>query len=145
MSADARFWARVHPQPTPKGCWLWLGQRGDGYGLMPDSGRRRVAHLWLYERVHGPVTGGQQLDHLCRNRACVNPGHLEQVPPVVNYRRGESPWAKNGRKTHCPRGHEYTAENIYRERGSRRCLTCKRERDRLRWRNGTPTLPTRLT
>jgi hypothetical protein len=67
-----------------------------------------------------------QLDHLCRVRGCVNPDHLEVVTGATNTLRGISSPAINARKTHCRRGHEFTPENTYIDRGSRRCKACRR-------------------
>lgn len=55
---------------------------------MRDTGRDRPAHIVFYERAHGPVPAGLQLDHICRNRRCVNPDHLEPVTQAINVQRG---------------------------------------------------------
>jgi hypothetical protein len=81
----------------------------------------------VYELLVGPVGADLTLDHLCRNRACVNPDHLEPVTIAVNVLRGESPPARNARKTHCPQGHEYTPDNTYyNQKGWRACATCSK-------------------
>lgn len=78
---------RGHETP----CWTWLGSKTpNGYGLHTERGRRTTAHRISYERVHGPVPALLHLDHLCRNRDCVNPAHLEPVPCATNIRRGRS-------------------------------------------------------
>lgn len=127
---EERFWQKV----TPTGfCWIWTGTKsGEGYGkFKPHSGRSsHWAHRYAYELLVGAIPEGMHLDHLCRNRACVNPDHIEPVSMAENIRRGFSPSARNGRKTHCKRGHEFTPENtwvVY--RGSweeRRCRACQR-------------------
>jgi|SRR3990167_1332734 len=126
------FWPRVHPQPTPEGCWVWLGARGTGgYGALWDSGRRYYAHRWLFERVYGVIPPDLELDHLCRNRQCVNPIHLEMVSHLTNCQRG----IQRGHKiTHCPKGHEYTLENTYipKSKACRMCRQCHTERERQR-------------
>lgn len=75
-----------------KGCWVWQWSLSNGYGQMwggPNGKRRQLpAHRVYYERLVGPIPPGLQLDHLCRNPACVNPAHLEPVTTAVNVQRG---------------------------------------------------------
>lgn len=86
-----------------------------------------MAHRVAYELTRGKVPTNMCLDHLCKNRLCVNPEHLEIVTLVENVMRGESLHARNARKTHCKSGHEFTKENTYihPQRGSRLCRTCR--------------------
>lgn len=86
----------------------------------------KVFHRLLWEQAYGPVPKGFVLDHLCRNRSCLNLAHLEVVTNVENVMRGASPLAFKARQTHCYRGHPLTADNIHIWRGRRHCLTCKR-------------------
>lgn len=116
-------------------CIDWWGYVGaDGYGRvhqypMPPT----VAHRMVYEECFGLVPDGLVLDHLCRNRACVNPAHLEVVTHRTNILRGESPTANNAKKTHCKRGHALDGENVrYRRQGGRGCHTCKIEWQRVK-------------
>jgi len=135
MTPIERFLTKV--QETITGCWEWTASRDrKGYGLfrlgIRKAGTRRLvqAHRFAYRVFVGPIPAGTVLDHLCRNPSCVNPTHLEPVTAAENNRRGNSPTATNARKTHCPRGHEYNAENTYTDpRGGRHCRIC----DRAKW------------
>lgn len=128
-----RFWSKVEASPL---CWEWTASRRSGYGLfwIPSEKRNVNAHRFAYEMLCGEIPSGLNLDHLCRNRACVNPDHLEPVPQRINTLRAPTSAATvNAGKTHCPRGHEYTAENtiILRRRNARRCRACANEYQRL--------------
>lgn len=116
------------------GCWEWLGcLNGCGYGVFRLNGKLVRAHRYFYEKKHGAIGSGLDLDHLCRNRKCCNPDHLEAVSRKVNLLRGETVTAANAAKESCPRGHLYDADNTahYKtKRGGigRWCRTCARER-----------------
>ncbi len=110
-------------------CLVWTGAKYKGYGRFhPTNDRTRIAHRWIWEQLRGPIPAGLTLDHLCRNRSCVNVQHLEPVTQNVNSKR--SPFVtstRNARKTHCVRGHEFTADNTYINptSGGRVCVACK--------------------
>jgi hypothetical protein len=126
---DDLFWQKVN-QPSPDACWEWGGYRNPkGYGIVGRTGRTMMAHRVAYEATVGPIPEGMQIDHICRNRPCVNPSHLEVVTPGENTRRG---WIVN-RTPACPKGHIYTPETTYiGRRGERYCKICRREVDRRR-------------
>ncbi len=105
----------------------------EGYGLLD----RTLAHRLSYEAFVGPIVDNLTIDHLCRNRWCVNPTHLEAVPLATNVMRGESPPAKNARKTHCPKGHPYDESNTHvTSKGWRICKACNADRARQRRKGG---------
>lgn len=132
-----RFFSKVE---LSEACWEWSAYRNkDGYGTFrvgsrTDGTRRMIlAHQFAYETLVGPVPDGFQLDHLCRNRGCVNPTHLEVVTNQENSSRGET-GKYLSRRTHCIRGHSYSEENTYiRPDGRRSCRICHRDALR-RWR-----------
>lgn len=127
--AAERFWEKVQ---ITEGCWLWLaGTSTDNYGVF--TLRRHVqvrAHRFSYEQLVGEIPEGLHLDHLCRNRACVNPAHLEPVTSRVNTLRGVGPSARNAAKTHCDSGHPLDEDNTYHHEGRRRCRACRAEAQR---------------
>ncbi|MFI9271826.1 HNH endonuclease signature motif containing protein [Kitasatospora sp. NPDC052896] len=130
-----RFFEKVDKGSEFDACWIWKGAIDeDGYGKfrMPDKSVKGT-HIISWELANNrTVPKGWHVDHLCRIRACCNPDHLEAVEHSENVRRGTSFAAKNAAKTHCPRGHEFTAENTRWHHNSRECITCIRQRDRQR-------------
>lgn len=120
---EDRFWAKVE-RGAPDDCWIWRGSIWDGYGRIKTDEGVRGAHRVLFEIEVGPVPEGLVLDHLCRNRACVNPAHLEAVTPAENTRRGD---LSRPRLTHCKRGHPLVPGNIkLKPGGKRQCEKCYR-------------------
>jgi hypothetical protein len=103
------------------GCWIWTGTtNSSGYGTVTLAGRREMAHRAMYEQVRGPIPVGHVLDHVCRQRLCVFPGHLEAVPQSVNERRKPTR-ARVQRGEVCPRGHELAGANKLSGGECRRC------------------------
>lgn len=128
---EGRFWAKVR-KAGPLECWIWTAPPAStGYGQFWKDGTNRGAHVVAWEMLRGEIPEGLQLDHLCRNRACVNPWHLEPVTIGVNVLRGEGITAVHAAKTHCANGHEFTPANTYiTKEGWRQCRECKRRANR---------------
>ncbi len=119
------------------GCWEWLGGTSRGYGTffigkMNGKSKFIGAHVFSYEYFKGiPIPVGKELDHLCRIPQCVNPEHLEPVTHQINMLRGKGLASINAAKTHCPKGHLLSGDNIYNiARGDRICKICTRTRRR---------------
>jgi hypothetical protein len=129
---EQRFLRLFTPGPRTE-CWPWRGYIApEGYGRLWCSDRRRhvPAHRYSYEHYIGPVAPELVMDHLCRNRACVNPYHLEPVTDRVNVLRGIGPTAQFARSTVCQRGHEKVPANLYvRPDGTACCRRCVRMRE----------------
>jgi hypothetical protein len=130
------FWAYVERSNS---CWNWTAScDSKGYGqyaigtYKPNSRRNARAHQVSYALTIGEVPENMVIDHLCRNRTCVNPAHMEVVTNKDNILRGVSPSSKHAIKTHCPYGHPYNDSNTRLNAGSRVCRTCHRQREALR-------------
>ena len=142
--STADFFEQNIERQADSECWIWRGST-DAYGYgrtRTDDGRRVFVHRYAYEQAAGNLPDGLDVDHTCHNdsncqggrclhRLCVNPQHLEAVPPLVNRLRSH---LHNAHKTHCPVGHEYTATNTYIKpklngRAGRSCRACARRRD----------------
>jgi hypothetical protein len=113
-------------------CWQWMAAKAaDGYGRFVYEKKCQQAHRLAYQFWVGPIPDDLVLDHLCRNRSCVNPAHLEPVTQKVNNNRGMR--SQPQFLTHCLRGHEYTPETTYARPGkSKECKVCRRAKDKAR-------------
>lgn len=83
----ATFLLRFYPDEST-GCWEWVGRKTKkGYGRFSYGGRVGYAHRYSYQKYVGEIEEGMTIDHVCENKGCVNPEHLEQVEAAENWRR----------------------------------------------------------
>ncbi len=130
MTAESKVpeWARARVIITDSGCWEWTGWRhAGGYGGCQRAGHN-MAHRVMYSELVGPIPPGLDLDHLCRNRPCCNPAHLEPVTRSENLFRGVRSWREA-----CEHGHVGRWSTRTRQGGRRRCLECHRLRENARY------------
>ncbi len=114
-----RFWSKCTPEPM-SGCWLWHGALANGYGQLRVGAKAVSVHRLSYEAFVGPIPSGLSIDHRCEVTCCVNPVHLDVCTSEENTRRH----FRRHPVTHCPRGHEKTAENLYVSGDQRHCKAC---------------------
>lgn len=132
-TAQERFEAQID-RDGPGGCWNWTGAlTTTGYGQFRADGKPWAAHRWAYETFVRSLPAGVVIDHLCRNRRCANPKHLDPVTNRENVMRGMSPTAVIRRQGVCKYGHEMTPENTYsppKKPQHQLCRICKARRSR---------------
>lgn len=137
---EDRFWEKVNKDgPIPEHrpdlgpCWVWMdAPMPNGYGrIFVSKTPTRIetyAHRLSYQLLVGPIPDGLTIDHLCRNRMCVNPDHLEPVTHQVNFFRGMHPSSIVSRSDFCSKGHERTEANVYvTPAGYKQCRVCNRQ------------------
>ena len=126
-----RFWNKIQVDENT-GCWNWLGPKvGRGYGVITIDSRQRYTHRFAYEVNIGKIPESLTIDHLCKNKLCANPEHMEVVSNRENNMRGNSMSAINARKTHCKNGHPLIGSNLrVRKTGVRNCRICIRKYER---------------
>lgn len=123
-----RFWEKVDRDPVSN-CWNWTsttrGKPGCRYGSFWDKGRFVAAHRFSYETYVDDIRE-ETIDHICGNKLCVNPNHLQQLSNKENIAKSNSTPAINARKRHCKHGHALFGHNLYlRKEGGRTCKTCR--------------------
>ncbi len=124
-----RFWNKVAFEPM-SGCWLWTGATlVNGYGQCLMRDKVRYVHRLSYEEHVEAIPQKLVIDHLCRQRCCVNPEHMEVVTSRENTLRGVGTSAVNARRTHCKHGHPFDAENTQVTRRGRQCRACRTKYD----------------
>lgn len=123
MGDRYRFWAKV---AVTEGCWEWrAGRFRNGYGKFRLGNRQVTAHRFMWVDTHGEPRQGLVIDHICENRTCVRPDHLQLLTNAQNIRR------TTDRITRCPQGHEKTPESTrINANGYRICIPCVREQGR---------------
>lgn len=135
--AIERFEDLYAPEPN-SGCWLWLGCVDRcGYGKFSGGDGETLAHRFAYSALVGPIPHGHEIDHQCKVRGCVNPAHLRAVTHAENVRRADyTSNHRNGRKTHCKRGHPLAGDNllveVWRGTTARKCRACRLMNQRRR-------------
>lgn len=118
-----RVWSKV---AIRNGCWEWTGSHDGRYGSVWNGQRLEKAHRVAYRLVYGDIYAGFEIDHLCGNKLCVRPLHLEAVTGLTNLKREAR--SKPLHTDICPKGHAKTPDNVRVSRGFHLCRTCERDR-----------------
>lgn len=115
---------------TDKGCWEYpYCIQSNGYARL----KGKYAHRLSYEAFVSKIPKGLTIDHLCKNKICVNPDHMEPVTASENVKRSNAASAVNARKTHCMRGHPFEGHNLFMSQGKRQCRICDNKRQLARY------------
>lgn len=127
ISIEERFWSHVNKRgpkhPELGHCWQWkLRPSSNGYGSFSVNNHPVLVHRWAYKFLVGPIPEGLTIDHLCRNRMCVRPSHLEPVTQAENNRRSIRHAIE---RIKCKKGHLFTQG-----KNQKHCRTCKAESSR---------------
>jgi len=131
---EAHFWSRVQIPASVFSCWEWQKTiTPKGYGQYRLNEKRVFAHRFAYELSFGSIPDDLELDHLCRNRSCVNPLHLEAVSQYENGVTRSIRFAGEHREL-CPKGHKLTQKNTYKSKtGFLVCKECIRQRSNMHY------------
>lgn len=126
-TTEERFWDNIELIPFHS-CWEWTGTKANGYGIICSHKNNKYAHRISYEIHYGEIPEGLVIDHICRNRTCVNPKHIRAVTQRINATENTTGGITetNKNKTHCKWGHEFSLENtIFSFRETRKGRTCR--------------------
>jgi hypothetical protein len=113
-----RFYSWIIDYSVDNACWEWGGATNNKYGVFRCRGKTYLAHRWIYLQYMGFIPHGCEVDHICTNRTCVNPRHLEAVTHLENMRRSA---VNRPRKMYCKRGHIRIPENLTAKNSCKRC------------------------
>lgn len=140
LSLEERFWAKVDKS---RDCWLWTAATNGTYGVMGSGNERDYAHRLAVIFDGRGIPKGMQVDHLCRNKLCVRPDHLDIVTPKENFSRVPRETMRHvirsRTRVRCGKGHPLTSDNVFHRKNEsfRRCRTCHRLQSRRHhWRLG---------
>lgn len=124
-TAEEKFYAYTE---ATKSCWWWRGPTNRaGYGYLMHNYTQSYAHRWAWEHFVGAIPEGMTIDHLCTNKLCVNPEHMEVVSGATNASR------RHGNRVFCPKGHSMADAYVRPDGDGRQCRSCIRERTKKKW------------
>lgn len=132
LNLDGAPWNRIDADGP---CWVWQGPINNKYGRFSRYGKHWYVHRYVWTVLAGPIPDDMEIDHLCLNKLCCNPDHLEVVTKAENRRRAAR------QKAYCKRGHRLAGDNVYPWDDNRRCRVCFKWRERNRRRAETGNLP----